>query len=55
MTVAAPVKEEWAFDVDIDHPVDDFYKRIPQMAYKVMYWLSLFMQIQTFIANVSIF
>ena len=28
-------KEEWAVEVDIKQPVDDFYKRIPDMAYKV--------------------
>ncbi|ESO92823.1 hypothetical protein LOTGIDRAFT_232926 [Lottia gigantea] len=27
-----PVKEEWAIKIDTNHPVDDFYKRIPQMA-----------------------
>ncbi|WAR31042.1 SKIV2-like protein [Mya arenaria] len=26
-------KEEWAFKVDVDAPVDDFYKRVPDMAY----------------------
>jgi len=28
-------KEEWAIKVDVDAPVDDFYKRVPDMAYKV--------------------
>ena len=27
--------EQWAVKVDIKTPVDDFYKRIPDMAYKV--------------------
>ncbi|XP_005103863.1 helicase SKI2W [Aplysia californica] len=31
---AAPPKEEWAVKVDISSPVHDFYKRIPNMAYK---------------------
>ncbi|XP_071097227.1 superkiller complex protein 2-like [Haliotis cracherodii] len=30
----AEVKEQWAVKVDINQPVDDFYKRIPDMAYK---------------------
>lgn len=42
VAVTAPVKEEWAFNVDIDHPVDDFYKRIPQMAYKWPFELDVF-------------
>ena len=29
-------KEEWAVDIDVKQPVDDFYKRIPDMAYKVL-------------------
>ena len=33
-TKAEP-KEEWAINVDINTPVHDFYKRIPDMAYKV--------------------
>ena len=28
-------KEEWAINIDINTPVGDFYKRIPDMAYKV--------------------
>ncbi|XP_045196087.2 SKI2 subunit of superkiller complex protein-like [Mercenaria mercenaria] len=37
--VTAPVrkeepKEEWAINIDVNQPVDDFYKRIPDMAYK---------------------
>ncbi len=28
-------KEEWAVRVDIKTPVEDFYKRIPDMAFKV--------------------
>ncbi|XP_071154128.1 superkiller complex protein 2-like [Mytilus edulis] len=40
--VPAPVKEEWAINVDIDHPVDDFYKRIPDMAYKWPFELDVF-------------
>ena len=33
--VSVEPKEEWAVNVDINTPVDDFYKRIPVMAYKV--------------------
>ena len=33
---AGTEKEEWAVKVDINTPVEDFYKRIPDMAYKVM-------------------
>ncbi|KAK3088659.1 hypothetical protein FSP39_022012 [Pinctada imbricata] len=39
--VRAP-KEEWAVDVDINHPVHDFYKRIPDMAYKWPFELDVF-------------
>ena len=28
-------KEQWAIKVDVNSPVTDFYKRIPDMAYKV--------------------
>ena len=28
-------KEQWAIKVDVNSPVADFYKRIPDMAYKV--------------------
>lgn len=27
-------QEQWAINVDVNHPVEDFYKRIPDMAYK---------------------
>ena len=30
-----PKKEEWAIKVDVNSPVQDFHKRIPDMAYKV--------------------
>ncbi|OWF39926.1 helicase SKI2W-like [Mizuhopecten yessoensis] len=36
------VKEEWAVSVDIDAPVEDFYKRIPDMAYKWPFELDVF-------------
>ncbi|XP_060071895.1 superkiller complex protein 2-like [Ylistrum balloti] len=36
------VKEEWAVNVDIDAPVEDFYKRIPDMAYKWPFELDVF-------------
>ncbi|KAL4219308.1 hypothetical protein ACF0H5_021887 [Mactra antiquata] len=29
-----PPPEEWAVNIDVNSPVDDFYKRIPDMAYK---------------------
>ena len=32
---AGETKEEWAEMVDVNTPVDDFYKRIPVMAHKV--------------------
>ena len=32
---SVPGREEYAIKVDINSPVDDFYKRIPDMAYKV--------------------
>jgi hypothetical protein len=32
---SGPKKEEWAIKVDINSPVEDFHKRIPDMAYKV--------------------
>ncbi|XP_033732664.1 helicase SKI2W-like [Pecten maximus] len=35
-------KEEWAVNVDIDAPVEDFYKRIPDMAYKWPFELDVF-------------
>ena len=41
-------KEEWAINVDINTPVDDFYKRIPVMAYKVGFFM-----ISRFLAHLS--
>ncbi|XP_048756340.2 SKI2 subunit of superkiller complex protein-like isoform X2 [Ostrea edulis] len=35
-------QEEWAVKVDIDHPVQDFYQRIPDMAYKWPFELDVF-------------
>ncbi|XP_062604203.1 superkiller complex protein 2-like [Saccostrea cucullata] len=35
-------KEEWAIKVDTDHPVEDFYQRIPDMAYKWPFELDVF-------------
>jgi hypothetical protein len=32
----AEPKEEWAINIDVKQPVDDFYKRIPDMAYTVL-------------------
>lgn len=29
-------QEKWAIKVDVHSPVDDFYKRVPDMAYKVI-------------------
>ncbi|XP_041370282.1 LOW QUALITY PROTEIN: helicase SKI2W-like [Gigantopelta aegis] len=34
--------EEWAVKVDVNEPVDDFYKRIPHMAYKWPFELDIF-------------
>ncbi|XP_052223384.1 helicase SKI2W-like isoform X15 [Dreissena polymorpha] len=34
IAVKAEDKEEWAVMVDVDAPVDDFYKRVPDMAHK---------------------
>ncbi|XP_055896682.1 SKI2 subunit of superkiller complex protein-like [Biomphalaria glabrata] len=36
------VKEQWAVQVDVTAPVDDFHKRIPDMAYKWPFELDIF-------------
>jgi len=35
------VEEEWAVNIDVNAPVDDFYKRVPDMAYQVSSLMSL--------------
>ncbi|XP_070532118.1 superkiller complex protein 2-like [Ptychodera flava] len=40
--VARPVEEQWAVNVDISTPVSDFYKRIPDPAYRWPFELDVF-------------
>lgn len=35
-----PPQEEWAVSVDVNTPVDDFYKRVPDMAHEVFFWMN---------------
>ncbi|KAH9503390.1 Helicase SKI2W [Bulinus truncatus] len=38
----SPVKEQWAVQVDVTAPVDDFHKKIPDMAYEWPFELDIF-------------